>query len=656
MAATAYKYHAFLSYSHVDKSWAAWLHRALETYPVPRSLVDRGAPARLSPIFRDRDELPSALDLGAEIEAALAASNALVVVCSPAAARSRWVNSEVERFRQLDQRDRIYCVIVDGEPNAASRGLDATLECLPPALRAESGYEPAAADARRDGDGREGARLKLVAGLLNVGFDELRRRDLQRRNRRLVWLTTASVAAVLLTSALAVTALLARQEADANRLVAEREAETARRTTAFMVELFDVVDPGEARGRSVTAFEILERGVGRIAAELDTEPAVRATLMQTMGRVYTGLGLYPRAAELLEGALADQRLTGSTETAATLVALADARFLEGRYDEAEAHYDQAVRALSEEGRWDRLRSNAENGRADVLVQRQQFAAAAAMYRSALTRDIDAFGALDSQVGRSANGLATALLYSGDLDGAAAHYREALVAYRAALGADHPKVAETINNLGAVRYFANDPDGAARYYREALPLYRRLYGDRHPEVAMILNNLGRIALEHDDVATALPLLTESVDIDRALGRNDHDDFVFALASLGIAHRRRGDLAAAASVLEEAGALAALHRHRLRGPILVDEADVMCASGRARSALGLLEEAEPLIASTYPDEPWRLAIAQNVLGYCLRATGKVAAGNALMHSSLPAIDARWGSDTLFSRAARARLEAP
>jgi tetratricopeptide (TPR) repeat protein len=302
-----------------------------------------------------------------------------------------------------------------------------------------------------------------------------------------------------------------------------------------------------------------------------------------------------------------------------------------------------------------LRSNAENGRADVLVQQQQFAPATAIYRNALERDVDAFGALDSQVGRSANGLATALLYSGDLDGAAAHYREALAAYRAALGSDHPKVAETINNLGAVRYFANDPDGAAGYYREALPLYRRLYGDRHPEVAMILNNLGRIALEHDDVATALPLLTESVEIDRALGRGDHDDFIFALASLGIAHRRRGDLAAAASVLAEASALAALHRHRLRGPILVDEADVKCASGRAQSALGLLEEAEPLIASTYPDEPWRLAIAQNVLGYCLRAAGKVGAGNALMRSSLPAIDARWGADALFSRAARARLDA-
>src|SRR5947209_2345233 len=91
------RYWAFISYSHADETFAGWLHRALETYPVPRPLVGRrhpdGAiPRRLYPVFRDRDELPGAPDLGGKIRAALEASRYLVVICSPRSARSPYVN------------------------------------------------------------------------------------------------------------------------------------------------------------------------------------------------------------------------------------------------------------------------------------------------------------------------------------------------------------------------------------------------------------------------------------------------------------------------------------------------------------------------------------------------------------------------------------
>jgi len=77
---TQYRYRAFISYSHADRRWAEWLHRALETWPVPPRLVGRTTPAgtvprRLAPVFRDRDELPSASDLNRKVNAALADSS-----------------------------------------------------------------------------------------------------------------------------------------------------------------------------------------------------------------------------------------------------------------------------------------------------------------------------------------------------------------------------------------------------------------------------------------------------------------------------------------------------------------------------------------------------------------------------------------------------
>ena len=73
---------------------------------------------------------------------------------------------------------------------------------------------------------------------------------------------------------------------------AVRETETSKRVSDFLVELFRVSDPDKARGETITAREILDRGAERIDQELDDEPEVQAQLMDTMGLVYRSLGLY----------------------------------------------------------------------------------------------------------------------------------------------------------------------------------------------------------------------------------------------------------------------------------------------------------------------------------------------------------------------------
>jgi len=182
----ALRYKAFMSYCHADESWAVWLHKALESYRVPRRLVGETGlhgtvPSKLSPIFRDRDELSSATDLSARIREALAESESLLVICSPASARSRWVNEEIRYFRSL-KRGRIYCVIIDGEPKSS----DPQDVCFPAALLERDDHqavEPLAADVRRQADGKSLAKLKLVAAILGVRLDELRQREQQRKRK-----------------------------------------------------------------------------------------------------------------------------------------------------------------------------------------------------------------------------------------------------------------------------------------------------------------------------------------------------------------------------------------------------------------------------------------------------------------------------------------
>jgi hypothetical protein len=40
----AFKYRAFLSYSHRDAVWAKWLHRALESYRIDKDLIGCNTP------------------------------------------------------------------------------------------------------------------------------------------------------------------------------------------------------------------------------------------------------------------------------------------------------------------------------------------------------------------------------------------------------------------------------------------------------------------------------------------------------------------------------------------------------------------------------------------------------------------------------------
>ncbi len=100
--------------------------------------------------------------------------------------------------------------------------------------------------------------------------------------------------------------LLRAQRAEA---IAQEEAATSERVSDFMIQLFEVSDPGVARGNSITAREILDQGAERIESELQEEPVIRAKLLHTMGRVYWELGLEAESVKFLEEAIALRRKT-----------------------------------------------------------------------------------------------------------------------------------------------------------------------------------------------------------------------------------------------------------------------------------------------------------------------------------------------------------
>lgn len=208
------KYSAFISYSHKDSRLAIALQRQLESYKLPPKVGCQWRPKndRLYPVFRDSSELPASSDLGAVLRGDLTHSSALIVICSAAAAESRWVEEEIRYFVALGRSNRIFAVIAEGEPPA----------CFPSALldtcphESLSGHsEPLGADLRSwQARGRaprarvREERLRLIAGLVGAGLEDLTQRDRRRRRRRS---TLGALAAIFLVASSSVGFLWQRQ-------------------------------------------------------------------------------------------------------------------------------------------------------------------------------------------------------------------------------------------------------------------------------------------------------------------------------------------------------------------------------------------------------------------------------------------------------------
>ena len=237
------RYRAFISYSSADRVVGERFQRALERYRIPKPLrgQDRGAgpiPKYLTPVYRDRSDASTSADLSTELGDALADSEALIPLCSPESARSKWVNTEIRRFKALGRGDRVFPVLIAGRP-VRHDARDAADGAFPPALFervdvngtvvGDTGAVPLAADIRPDGDGFDVARLKVVAGLTGVPLTELTQRHMaaERRERRIF----RAVAAVMtgLTIAVAVVAVAAYLAADAARTRLSKAIEMAAR-------------------------------------------------------------------------------------------------------------------------------------------------------------------------------------------------------------------------------------------------------------------------------------------------------------------------------------------------------------------------------------------------------------------------------------------
>lgn len=661
-AQAARRYAAFISYSHSNEREAAQLHRALESFRLPKDMAAPSglaiARGRIAPVFRDREELSSSPDLSASIRAALENSYALIVLCSPAAAKSRWVNEEIKLFKRLHGEARVFAFLIEGAP--ADAFPPAMLKKLGPdgELSDEDG-EPLAADIRPGKDGWKIGTLKIAAGLLGVGLDALRQREAQRERRRLMATTGLSLGVAAMAVGLSAWALRASDMAQKERVRAEREAKTAKATTEFMVDLFEVNDPGEARGREVTAKEILDKGVKKIDEGLKGEPAVQGELMYTMGRVYTGLGLYPEAAEILSNAR-QKRIAAAADPAdvyATENALARALFEKGDLDGAKAIYSKLVdeaEAAIKRGEWRVDYATAMTGMGETTLYKDTAEVAQKYYERA--RDLlAAHGLGDSEeMAEALQGLGGSETEQRKYESAEKILQKSADIFARAVGNDDYRTVGVENDLAYNYYLWGKLKQAAATAEVALRGSEIILGEEHANTITILNNVARFEYESGDLRAAESKISDVLDRISRAHRTDDFSFVFPLNTDAEIRLELGDDSGAINGFEKALALAGDNSNRLYGPIKLGLGRALCRKRDYSLGLSVIAAGRAALSEHYTSDDWRFASADEYESRCRAARGERDQARNLARAAYERFHEKLGDEHFFTQRSKKWLE--
>jgi serine/threonine-protein kinase len=439
------------------------------------------------------------------------------------------------------------------------------------------------------------ANMPIAARSDSVGY---RARKFLRRH--VFGVTTGAVAVLALIVFTAVTALQAQR--------IERERVKAGQVAAFLTELFERADPSQARGNDVTVREILDVGATRLEREVQTQPETGASLLTTIGTVYTNLGEYDRAIAMLERALAVRREL---------------------HGERHADVVQSRERLGE-----------------ALLEKRRLADADVQLQQALRTSLELFGEQHIQ--------SASILHSlGRLRQMQEHFEESRGFFERSLAYldTHPdqyfdELTITLNDYAILLNYVGDVAAAQRLFERVLQLNQARYGADHPETTTAMHNLAVALEQQGKLEQARPYFTEALATHRKVFGTDSAAYIAALSSYGRFLRRAHELDEAERVLREAVALRSSNSgagHYMVGYSMVNLATALLDQGKAAEAQRETLAALKIYDKTLPRSHMYVATALRTLGLALIDQDKAEQAEPPLREALQIQQQRVGADS-------------
>lgn len=359
--------------------------------------------------------------------------------------------------------------------------------------------------------------------------------------RRHPWSSAAAILAIVATL---VFALYAREQA---RILAQ-ERDRAQRVAEFLTEVFSVSDPERAQGESITARELLARGVSRAEKDLVNQPALAADFLATLGRTHRNLGDYSTANSLFERVLdlhQNQLDSAPEEIARASIDLAQTQRLIGNYQAAEDLLTDVIARVEPGADGDdaQLHAEALSRLGRVLGVRGKNEQSFEMLKRslAITRRLPQLS--DLTLATRLNDMASASFRAGRFSEAQSMLSESLNLHRRMDRRDQitigrPETATALNNLGLAHYLQGHHEQAEPLFREALSMRQSILATNHPEVAQTQTNLGLLLRDLGRFEEAEAALGSALEIRRHSLDQHHPLVAQALNNLAMVKESQG----------------------------------------------------------------------------------------------------------------------
>ena len=298
---------------------------------------------------------------------------------------------------------------------------------------------------------------------------------------------------------------------------------------------------------------ILERALQQIDADFADQPLVQADLLQSLLKVYRGMGsvdkLVPMTRRVLE--IRRQHLPDNDLTMLRVrLELGDALASNGQYEEAIAEFRALIDDLDpiDEDQF-ALKVDAMHKIGAALVDSRATDEALAISEQAYELAVSHWGEMDENTLGALANLAYVRVRSGDLPGAGRDFQELLDRRRVVLPETHPSVVHTMINLGGILGASGRHQDALDNNLAAYEILERTLGRRHPTTQRLMNNIAIDHLRLDRPQQAADILAETLTLRQETSGPNHPESLRTQLNLGSVNIHLGHYDEALTLLED-----------------------------------------------------------------------------------------------------------
>ena len=372
---------------------------------------------------------------------------------------------------------------------------------------------------------------------------------------------------------------------------AQTEAQKAEEVSKFLTNIFKLSDPYEARGETITARELLDKGAQKIDQELSDQPDIKATMLSLIGGVYSNLGLFDKSEKLLKEALEIRKRfnRNSMEEAKSLRNLGELYTFKGEYTQADSLLTMAlniykINSSKEDNNFawilgdlawvyksrgdyiksekyykksiDILKTNKEKDKEDLLTMMNNLALelheegkydeAESMFKETLRLQKKIYGDKPHpEVSTTTYNLAELLRDRGKYNEAEKMFKTSLAMDTKLSGPENPDVAYSLQGLASVYKIKGNFNEAQKLFLRVLNMRKKFLGDNHPDVAYAISNLGLLYYAEQKYDSSKKYYEKALLLHKKLNGPDHPSVAICLNKLGFINYKYGNLEKAES---------------------------------------------------------------------------------------------------------------